>query len=418
MKQRRQGRPLRARDRDRQLHGVESERRNGGRMSINGTSRTGRWSRRRWGHVAWALGITLAVSTSGMAAAAPPKRPMDIGGPYKVEIAKVVPGSQSSDFDFHVCRFHEGFIGFPEGPVPTEPVPGAFPPYCVGAEQFPIPADESKDWRWGNPTTDDPFEAVGAPVQITELISAQQYDAGWRFVSATCSPVPASDPYVPDPATAAAEAGGTAMSILVEPPGSTCQFTNRRVAGLTVVKDASIDDDQDFSFTARRCRPKTVADADEPGQCPGGVAHPGGPASVTSFKLDDCPFCFSAPENMKTLDVKAGVWRVKEKAPPAGWFLESITCTGVNEDEYDVDLEKRVVYVKVRWGEFPECVFRNARFVSGEAPLPQEPTPVPPTVPPGGGTPMPVDTGPRIPPGGGTPTPVDTTTTTTTRPRR
>jgi hypothetical protein len=138
---------------------------------------------------------------------------------------------------------------------------------------------------------------------------AESLPAGWDQTSATCS-------------------DGSPVSNIDVSPGETvtCGFANRKRGRIVVVKDASPNDPQDFSFTA------------------------GGGLSPASFSLDDD----SDPtlSNTRAFDdvIPGGGYSVAETLP-SGWLQSSATC----------DDGSPVSSIAVSPGETVTCTFSNTK---------------------------------------------------------
>ncbi len=137
---------------------------------------------------------------------------------------------------------------------------------------------------------------------------AETVPSGWDQISATCD-------------------DGSAVTNVSVSPGETvnCTFLNRKRGKIIVVKDATPDDPQDFSFTA------------------------GGGLSPASFTLDDDSD--GTLSNTRTFDnLVIGNYSVSETVP-AGWDQTSATCSDGSP----------VASITVNAGETVTCTFSNSK---------------------------------------------------------
>ena len=142
-------------------------------------------------------------------------------------------------------------------------------------------------------------------------VSEQAPPAGWDLSSATCSD------------------GSNPSNINVAPAETvTCTFTNRKRGQITVVKNATPDDPQDFSFTA------------------------GGGLSPSSFELDDDGNNANELSSSRTfgLVVPGAGYSIGETVP-AGWDLTSTSCSDGSS----------VSNISVSPGESVTCTFNNRK---------------------------------------------------------
>ena len=145
---------------------------------------------------------------------------------------------------------------------------------------------------------------VGAGYSVAESVPA-----GWDLASATC-----------DDGSSVSNIGVSAGETV------TCTFTNHKRGQIVVVKDATPDDPQDFSFTA------------------------GGGLSPTSFSLDDD--ADATLSNTRTFaDVPAGNGYSLSETVPGGWDQTAATC----------DDGSPVSNIDVAPGETVTCTFANRK---------------------------------------------------------
>ncbi len=138
---------------------------------------------------------------------------------------------------------------------------------------------------------------------------AQSMPAGWDLSTATCSDG--------SPVTNINVAAGEIV---------TCTFTSQKRGSITVVKDATPDDAQDFSFTA------------------------GGGLSPTSFQLDDDSN--ATLSNTRTFaNVTPGAGYSVAETVPSGWDQTAATC----------DDGSPVTNVNLSAGENVTCTFSNRK---------------------------------------------------------
>ena len=166
----------------------------------------------------------------------------------------------------------------------------------VGVTSLTVPS--------GSTTTSQQVDNL--PSYNTYTISEDSI-AGWTQTSATCT-------------------NGTPSAIVVTPnQTTTCTFTNTKKGHIIVVKDASPNDTQDFSFTNNFAN-----------------------GNPSSFSLDD-DSDVTLP-NSRDFEVLPGTYNLSESIPTA-WFQTSATCS----DSSPINA------IAVAAGETVICIFKNAQ---------------------------------------------------------
>ncbi len=162
---------------------------------------------------------------------------------------------------------------------------------------------------------DDADGTLSNSQTFTDLVAGSGYSiseavpSGWDQSSATCSDG--------SPASNISVSGGETV---------TCTFTNRKRGQITVVKDSTPDDAQDFAFSA------------------------GGGLSPASFSLDDDGDPTLASSRTFT-DVPVGSGYSLSESVPAGWDQTSATCSDGSA----------VSNIDVAPGEAITCTFANRK---------------------------------------------------------
>jgi hypothetical protein len=140
--------------------------------------------------------------------------------------------------------------------------------------------------------------------------------AGWNLTATACS-------------------DGSPVNAIVLGAGETvtCTFTNSQEASITIVKDATPNAAQDFSYTTT-----------------GGL-------TPATFSLDDDANGTLSNEQVFD-DVTPATYTVSEEADPAGWELTNLACAGGGPDTTTAD---RTATIGLDFGEDVECTFTNTQ---------------------------------------------------------
>lgn len=179
-------------------------------------------------------------------------------------------------------------------------------------------SDSTLTWQTTNVTIDYPGSvSYGGPVG----------DSTWFKQTSA----PASVELLPGTYTFHFRDIGAVPGATIDLTFSGCGFTAPALGSVTIVKDATPDDPQDFGFSG-----------DDP---------------IGSFSLDD-DADVTLPDE-ETFTVEPGSYTVQEVLP-AGWDLTAIECvTADTSDTSVVDLDTELVTIDVDEGESITCTFTN-----------------------------------------------------------
>lgn len=152
---------------------------------------------------------------------------------------------------------------------------------------------------------------------------------------------PGSFSVVEDPLTGWDETGNTCIDVVVAPGATeTCEITNTKRGTITIVKDASPNDAQDFHFT-------------------GGLG---------AFYLDDDAGVQDGGDNVLSnsttfANTVPGSYTVEEHEPNAFWLVQSISCVFIGTtDPADFTVLDTSVTVNLGAGEDITCTFTNRKL--------------------------------------------------------
>jgi hypothetical protein len=254
-------------------------------------------------------------------------------GPFTVHV---------NSADAVVCTFtneRKAGLVIQKDAVPDDPQDFAFTTSGAGLSDFTLDDDGGADATYTNSKAFSNLVPGGTRTVTEPSVS------GWTITNIACTG--ATNSTVTIGASGGFDAGDNSVSVqLAAGETVTCTFTNTKNGSITIIKDATPNDPQDFRY-----------DATGTGMTP------------SPFYLDD-----DADPTLSTTQTFSGLLpngaRTVTETVPAGWKVTNITCTGATNSTVVIgaaggfNAGDHAVTITLAAGENVSCTFANLKLAS------------------------------------------------------